>query len=151
MRLPQFLFRSLPEFRPEKGEKVLWTGRPSLRAFWILYVCGSLSVILSLLVPVLLPFSLLFLLAVCLLAPALRNATLYIVTDRRVRQEFRFWVGRVKEARLGMQTNTAIRQDAVQRVLGIADIVVFTPYVFGGVRLWGLQDYEKVEKLISRS
>ncbi len=147
-RIPRWRFGELPPFRPERGERVLWRGKPSPRAFWPLYLCGILAVLCSLPWPRLLLATVPFLLLTCFLARALRTATEYIVTDRRVRREFRLWVGRMREVRLDQKVGVAVTQDAVQGILGIGDVHVFTP--LGGVRLWGLEECEKVHRLVSR-
>ena len=149
LRGAEWRFRGLPPFSSERGERVLWRGKPSLRAFWPLYLCGILAVLCSLPWPWLLLATIPFLLLTCFLARALRTATEYIVTDRKVRREFRLWVGRVREVRLNQRVEVTVSQDAVQRILGIGDVCVFTPYSLGGVRLWGLEECEKVHRLVS--
>jgi hypothetical protein len=143
------LFKGVPSFQPAKGEKVLWEGRPSLRGMWVLYACGVMAVLCSLPFPKLLLATVPFLIACHLLALALRNATRFIVTNRRARSEFRFWVAKVREAELGMRTNVRVKQDAIQRILGVADVYVDTPFIAGSVRFWGISDYEEVLKALS--
>jgi len=143
------LFKGVPPFRQAKGERILWEGRPSLRGMWVLYACGVMAVLCSLPFPKLLLATIPFLVACHLLALALRNATRFVVTNRRARSEFRFWVAKVREAELDMRTNVRIKQDAVQRILGVADVCVDTPFLAGSVRFWGISDYEKVLEALS--
>jgi len=134
---------------PGSGERVLWRGKPALRAFWPLYFCAFLALLCSIPWPVLFLVSVPFALLAHSLAVLLRRATDYLVTNRRVRREFRFWITRAKEVWLDKRTDVLVRQDAVQRALGIGDVWVFTPFAFGGVRLWGLEEFDRVHRLIS--
>jgi hypothetical protein len=149
-------FRRPKEFTPEKGEKIEWEGRPSRLAFFPVYGAGILALLCSLLVgwAWLVILSLCFLVFFVWLTGVLQRSYRFILTNRRIRAEFRLWVTFVREARLESVVNTYPCQNLLERVLGLGRVSVDTPYRLGTVTFFGLRDFdevnEKIHKLLHR-
>ena len=153
MRLPK-----VPRFRPESGETVLQRWHPTLAYFWPLPAAGMLCLVLALVVGLSLlgRWALLFIalaVAFCTLSIALARYLVgcytFILTDRRIREEFRLWVVDVREAPLGRVTNVTVFQDFVGRVLNFGSVRVDTAGTpFPGVLFRGVRDPLRVQKII---
>jgi hypothetical protein len=107
-------------FELDKGEKVVWSGKPELANFYPILIAGVLALfagLLSLLAffnvftVTLFAVSIIFCASMYALALALRNAYTYTLTNQRVRSEFRLIVSKVCEARLQSVTNVSAYQD----------------------------------------
>lgn len=133
---------------PEKAEKVMWTGKPSLWAFYGFYVVGVLVLVstagvasLFQIHPWVLGVIPLFVAGMFLLPLRFQKAWTFTLTDRSISSEFCLWVRRQRTAPLQQVTNVAVDQGFVGRLLGFGDVradTAGTPFM--GVRFWGVRD-----------
>lgn len=132
----------------EKAEKVMWTGKPSLWAFYGFYVVGVLVLVSTIGVASLFPLPLwvlgvipLFVAGMFLLPLRFQKSWTFILTDRSISSEFCFWVRRRSSAPLQQVTNVTVDQGFVGRLLGFGDVradTAGTPFM--GVKFWGVRD-----------
>lgn len=153
MRLPK-----VPRFRAEPRERVLQRWHPTVAYFWPLPAAGVLCLVLALVVgPFLLaewalPFIALAV-AFCTFSIAFTRYLVgyytFILTDRRIREEFRLWVVDVREAPLTRVTNVTVFQDFVGRVLNFGSVRVDTAGTpFPGVLFRGVREPLRVQEII---
>jgi uncharacterized membrane protein YdbT with pleckstrin-like domain len=155
------LFRGLPTFKPEEGERVIRTWRPRLASFYPILIAGILAALVGLLSLLFNPAgwsAALFAVGIAfggvmwVLAAALCRAHTYILTNRRVRDEFRFWVARARDAPFYMLTNLSTFQDLFGRIFNFGDVrfdTAGTP--FPGVRFRGVRDPYAVEREVRKA
>lgn len=147
------------EKTPEKAENVLWTGKPSLWAFYGFYVVGILVIVSTAGVASLFQLPLwvlgimpLFVAGMFLLPLRFQKAWTFTLTDRSISSEFCFWVRRQRTAPLQQVTNVTVDQGFVGRLLGFGDVradTAGTPFM--GVRFWGVRDPLRVGKRIKET
>lgn len=155
------LFKGPSKFRPASGEKVLWRGKPVLLAFFYLLLAGGMAVLTGLIAVIAIPSTLtaivfavavVFCAAMFLLAEAVRRAHTFVLTNQRIRSEFRFWATSVQEAPLRTITNVSVFQDLVARVFGFGTIRADTAGTpFPGVVFFGVRDFSGVHENIRRA
>ncbi|MBO3809754.1 MAG: PH domain-containing protein [Candidatus Brockarchaeota archaeon] len=154
--------RDLTAGKPGKAEgsvspeRVLWSGKPTVLAFYDVLVGGALLIVVSALVFTSLPFTGLLsaIGVVCgflLIALAFVNAwaNTYIVADRCVRRRYSFVAVRVEEAVFDKITNTVSEQGVVGRIFGFGDIRFDTAgTLFMGVLFKGVRNPAEVKRLV---
>jgi len=88
--------------------------------------------------------------ALILVAFARSKAVKYIVTDRRVSREYRFFSVRIDEIPLNRITSIAVEQNIVGRLLGFGDLRIGTAdMAFPGVLFNGIRNPERAKSIIS--
>ncbi len=138
------------------SEGVLWSGKPTVLAFYDALAGGALLIIVSALIFALLPFvaplsAIGVACGLLLMAFAFIKAwaNTYTVTDSHVRRQYRFVAVRVEEAAFDRITNTVLEQDVIGRILGFGDIrfdTAGTPFM--GVLFKGVRNPGGVKRLI---
>lgn len=143
------------QLRP--GERVVWSGKPTVLAFYDALLGGALLIAVSIIVAILWPHALLALSAVgslfgaslIALAFAVARANTYTVTDRRVVRRFQLVVVVVDEAPIEKVTNVVLEQGVVGRIFGFGDIRFDTAgTAFRGVLFKGVKRPEEVKRVI---
>jgi len=130
------------------GEKVLWTGKPTVLAFCDGLAIGVLLLAVSialLAVPLLTVFwfsvtGVVLGASIIFLTFLKAYANTYIITSNRVCREYRLWVIAIEEAPLEKVTNVVVEQDAAGRIFRFGTVkaetagTTFKGVVFHGVR-----------------
>jgi uncharacterized membrane protein YdbT with pleckstrin-like domain len=138
-------------------EKVVWSGKPTVLAFYDALVGGVLLVAVSILL-LATPLSTLPWLsalgvvcggALILVAFMKAWANSYVLTEKCVRRSYRFVTVRVEEAPIEKITNTVVEQDVVGRILNFGDVRFDTAGTsFAGVLFKGVKNPEGVKKSV---
>jgi len=133
-----------------RSERILWEGRRTVKSFYDMIFCGSLLLVVSILVPSLLAlpgiqyFSLFGLLVgACLfiLALLLSLSYRYIVTERALRKEYSFLARSREEVPLDRITDVVVSQDIVGRALGFGNVRADTAgTAYMGISFIGVED-----------
>jgi len=147
-------------FELDKGERVVWSGKPELASFYPILIAGVLALfagLLSLLsffnvfTAALFAVSIIFCASMYFLAVALRSAYTYTLTNQRVRSEFRLIISRVSEARLQSVTNVSAYQDFWGRLLNFGHVRIDTPASpLGSVFFTGIREFSKVQEEVKK-
>lgn len=140
-----------------QDEKVVWTGKPTVLAFYEGLAVGVLllAVSIALLAVPFPPVSRLsaivvaFGVLVVVLTILRAYANTYTITSRRVCREYRLWAVAIEEAPLEKVTNVVVEQDVVGRVLGFGTVRANTAgTTFRGVVFRGVKNPRKVKEHI---
>ncbi len=140
------------------SEKVVWSGKPKVIAFYDALIGGIILIAVSaalLATPLSAIVWLPALGMVCgfvliLIAFIKAWANSYVVTEKCVRREYRFVAVKVDEAPLNMVTNVVVEQDVVGRIFGFGDVRFDTAgTAFSGVLFKGVADPDEVKKLVA--
>jgi len=135
-------------------EEVVWSGKPTVLAFYDGLFGGVLLIAASALLfalPGLVWLSAAGIICGFLLiafAFIKARANTYVLTDRCVRRQYRFVAVKVDEAPLEKVTNTVVEQDVVGRIFGFGDVRFDTAgTAFTGVLFKGVKKPYEVKKL----
>lgn len=137
------------------SEEVVWTGKPTVLAFYDGLLGGALLIVASVL---LLGFPNMAWLSAAGIACGLlfiafasirARANTYVLTNRCVRRQYRFVAVKVDEAPLEKVTNTVVEQDIVGRIFGFGDLRFDTAGTgFAGVLFKGVKNPAEVKKIV---
>jgi len=140
-------------------EKVLWRSRPTVLAFTDMLAGGTLLIVLSSVVALLVPlpsiryFSLAGLTVgafIMVLALFLSQAYAYTVTSAKLRKEYRFVASSTEEVPLRKVTNIFVVQAVVGRLLGFGTVRADTAgTAYRGIAFEGVKKPHEIFKTIA--
>lgn len=139
---------------------MVWRGKPTYESFYPLPLAGGVAVFCSALgfmalpagwAAMLLLASAAFCAGMCFFAGVLANSYSFVLTDQRVRGEFRLWVVRVWEVPVDKITDAVVVQGLVGRVLRFGHVRVDAAgTLFPGLLIRGVRDPLEVCELVHR-
>jgi uncharacterized membrane protein YdbT with pleckstrin-like domain len=137
-----------------QDEKVIWTGKPTVLAFYEGLAVGGLLLAISIAL-LAVPFpavsrlsavGMAFGALVVVLTLLRAYANIYTITSRRVCREYRLWAVAVEEAPLEKVTNVVVEQDVVGRAFGFGTVRADTAGTrFGGIIFRGVKKPREVK------
>lgn len=141
----------------ENAGDVVWSGKPTVLAFYDALVGGFLLVAVSAAIlatplssfPWLSAAGILCGAVLILVAFIKAQANSYVLTEKCVRREYRFVAVRIEEAPLEKVTNTVVEQNVAGRVFNFGDLRFDTAGTsFAGVLFKGVRNPAEVKKRV---
>jgi uncharacterized membrane protein YdbT with pleckstrin-like domain len=120
----------------EEGETILWHGRMTWKANWLVIVIGILTI------PILIGFILFLLVYLRILS------TEYLITTNRVYVKYGLISRKVRDVRIEWITSATVAQGLMGRILNFGDLLFVTPGEYlGSVEMIGIHDPLRVKAI----